>query len=88
MAHEGHVVIKTVDDAGMMICYLPELVTDNQNMWFYEHMNFFNQYSSVNGFQIVSVDDDTYRGDKLHGLDAIMREINQRNILSSKKGCK
>lgn len=77
---DGYLVIKTIESAGVLICYLPEYVTDEQNMWLFEHSDLFRKFSIVAGYQIKQ-DGDTYKVQKVHGMNEIMQQLNRGNVL-------
>lgn len=83
LAKDGHVVVKTVDRSGILICYLPEVITDNQNMWFYENNHFFPNYSIIGGFQI-RLSDEEYVVEELHSMNLVMKQVNRGNLLYHK----
>lgn len=84
LASDGHLVIKTIDSVGFLVCYLPEYVTDNQIMWVYENSNLFKKYSRFGCFQIKKLDN-SYETEKIHGVDDIIQQINRNNILYHRK---
>lgn len=80
LAKDGHMIVKTVDNAGILVMYLPEFVTDNQCMWIYENKSLLQKYSMV-GAYYVKEKDNSYELDKIHGVDSILNCVNCSNIL-------
>ena len=76
-------MVKTVDRSGILICYLPEVITDNQNMWFYENNHFFPNYSIIGGYQI-RLSDEGYVVEELHSMNLVMKQVNRGNLLYHK----
>ncbi len=78
LAVDGNMVVKTVEDAGIAIFYLPKYVTDRQSLWFFHHKNQFSNYAIVGGY---SFDENTIeKYDMIHGIDEIDRFIQKKNI--------
>lgn len=75
LARDGHLVIKTVDDVLNFICYIPEVVSDDQLMWFYNNQDFINKYCMVGGYYIK--DDDIGMVD---GFENIMNLLKKKNL--------
>ena len=86
LALDGNFIVKTVDDTGILICYIPELVTDQQCMWFYNQLDLFKNYSTICAYSL-NRDEDTYRVNEIYGQDQVMQVLNKRNMLyhNSKK---
>lgn len=78
IAENGHLLIKTVENSGFMIIYIPRTVTDRQNELFHSLLPNFSNYSYIAGFKLD--DDDTFS--EVEGLNRIVREIDRRNILN------
>ena len=84
LASDGHLVIKTVDSVGFLLCYLPEYMTDNQIMWVYENNDLFKKYSMFCCFQIKKIDN-SYEMEKINKVDDIIRQMNLNNIKYHRK---
>lgn len=80
IAKEGHLSIKTIDDAGLFIIYIPRVVTDRQIEWFYKNMDNYNQYQTIGGFAI-----ETEEPQLVEGKEAIKKIMNKRNMLYMKE---
>lgn len=80
LARDGHLVIKTVEDSGNFICYIPEVVTDDQSMWFYQNRELMKKYFMC-GAYCVKGDKENYQMEEVEGFDNIMELIQKRNIL-------
>ena len=83
MALDGHLVVKTVDDVSNLICYIPEIVTDNQCMWFSENMDMIQKYIVVGGYG-VNKKDNSYETVITEDFHQLLRLINKRNLLYNK----
>lgn len=79
IASSGHMVIKSEDEVSLVICYLPEKVTDRQYNWLYQNKNMLDKYIQVNGFSLYNA-----RLQKIHGTDQIMIEARKKNLLKEK----
>lgn len=84
IASEGHLVIKTEDDSGLIVCYIPIVVTDRQNNWIHSNSNKFEKYTFIGGFGLNS-DANHDESLRIKGLDNIMRVCDKRNINYEKK---
>ena len=69
-----------MENAGNLIFYLPEYITDNQNMWFFENMDLLKKYSMIGGYQIKKAGD-SYEMEEISGLSEVMKKLNYGNIL-------
>lgn len=83
LATLGNIVIKSVDSSGIIIFYLPEYVSDEQNMWIFQNRQLFDAYSMVGCFQVKGVEDN-YTTENVNGLDNVIKRINRNNILYNK----
>lgn len=81
IAESGHMVIKTDEDASLVIFYLPERVTDRQYNYIYNHQSELSSYMQVNGYSLRVEENIIWN--KVHGIHEIMREVMQKNLLSS-----
>ncbi len=84
LALDGHLILKTVDDSGLVIIYIPEVVTDRQYMWFYNHQNLLAKYSMI-GAYAVHLNENGYDTDEIEGMDRIMQIFNRKNMLYQEK---
>ncbi len=82
LALDGNMVVKTVDDLGDVIFYLPKYICDEQAMWFYNNRDKFKNYSVVSAYVIDSKRDE-YR--TVDDLSNIKKYIDKANILWSKE---
>ena len=53
LAKDGFLVAKTVDNAGILIFYVPEFISDNQCMWYNENIHLFSKYSTVISLNLI-----------------------------------
>lgn len=75
----GHLVVKSEDEVSLVICYLPERITDRQCNWLYDNQNMLSKYMQVNGY---SLNDNEWN--KIHGIDQIMMDAAKKNLLNEK----
>ena len=73
LANDGNLIAKTIDEYKYVIFYIPKIVTDNQNMWFYQMLNEFGNYNYVGAFLI-----NDSSNDKIEGVNEILQEVNKR----------
>lgn len=89
LALDGHLILKTVEQGsgGVMICYIPPLVTDNQAMWISSQNFSFDKYSYVGAYAIdeEQFDDKQISYKEVEGMDNIIKVINQKNMLYNKQ---
>lgn len=79
VALDGHLLVKTEENASLAVCYLPERVTDRQNIWLYEHRLEFSQYRMVGGYKLSSGTGKS-NIETVHGIDELLVEANKRNM--------
>ena len=81
----GHLVIKTIEDVKMIVCYLPEIVTDKQYEFIYNNQDMFLNNIQNGGYSLRNNE-----FVEINGMDNLMREINKKNMLYGKvdKGVK
>ena len=80
IARDGHMSIKTIDDAGLFVIYIPELVTDRQINWFYKNMDQYSTYQTSGAYAIWKEGTKT-----IEGIQETLKELNKRNMLYEKK---
>ena len=80
LASDGNLIAKTIDEYKYVIFYIPKIVTDNQNMWFYQMLNEFGNYNYVGAFLI---NDSSI--DKIEGVNEILQEVNKRCMKQKKE---
>jgi len=84
LASLGHMVVKTSDDASLVVCYIPRVVTDRQNMWIHNHESLLQQNKFVGSFLIK--EKANYKElDSINGLDQLIRVCDKRNLFYEKK---
>lgn len=76
----GHVVIKTIEDVKMLVCYLPEVITDKQYEFIYKNQDLFTKNIQNGAYSLKNNE-----FIEINGMDNIMREITKKNILYSKE---
>lgn len=84
LALDGHLVIKTIGNSDNFICYIPEFVTDDQSMWFYQNQEVIKKYFMCGAFGLKKKDEG-YEIDVIEGFDNIIDLINKRNFLYQSK---
>ncbi len=80
LASDGNLIAKTIDEYKDVIFYIPKIVTDNQNMWFYQMLNEFGNYNYVGAFLI-----NDSNIDKIAGVNEILQEVNKRCMKQKKE---
>ena len=75
----GHVVIKTIEEVKMMVCYLPEVITDKQYEFIYNNQDMFLNNVQSGGYSLRNNE-----FIEINGMDNLMREVNRKNILYGK----
>lgn len=85
LARDGMLVVKTVDSAGILIFYIPEIISDNQCMWYSENMMLFSKYSTI-GAYLVKDDGNGYHIDEKSDINVnqLCLILNQKNMLYDK----
>jgi len=83
----GHLVIKMEDDVSLVVCYLPETITNRQYDWLYQNINMLSQYVQVNGYSLQTLEENGSCWKKVHGAEEIKLEASKKNLLA-KKGMK
>lgn len=81
LALDGNLVLKTLDDIGIIIIYLPPIVTDRQDMFLHENLNKISQFNTIVGYG--TIDKDNVR--ELEGLDKIVKSADVRNLKYEKE---
>lgn len=84
IAKLGYMVVKSEDDPSLVICYLPEKITDRQYNWLYQNSNLLYKYMKVKGYFLKNVDEDYYYWEKVYGLEEILIEARKNNISTMK----
>ena len=80
IAKDGHLSLKTVDDSGFLVVYIPRVVTARQIEWFYKNISKFENFNTVGAFAIEDNEPTI-----VEGLDAINKVMNKRNMLYVRK---
>ena len=85
LAKDGFLIVKTVEDAGILIFYVPEFISDNQCMWYSENMMLFSKYSTI-GAYLVKDDGNGYHIDEKSDINVnqLYLILNQKNMLYDK----
>lgn len=84
LALDGHLVVKIENTCSNVILYIPEVVTDRQNIWLHNQRENFLNYSTIAGFKL-NKEDGIYNAKEMLGLDNIIREADRRNIIYGKR---
>lgn len=85
LASDGHMIIKIDNLFSNVIFYIPEFVTDRQNIWTHNNVNLLMGYKSISGYK-VKKDNDKYITNEIEDLNNIIKAINHGNILYNKRG--
>lgn len=80
----GHMVVKSEEQVSLVVCYLPERITDRQYNWLYQNIDMLGKYIQVNGYSLQIADEDGICWKKVHGLEEILKEARRKNLLSAK----
>ncbi len=81
LAIDGNMIVKTVEDLGNVIFYLPKYISDEQAMWFYDNKDKFKNFNIVSAYIIDSKKEEY---STIDGIDNIRNYINKGNVLWSK----
>lgn len=81
MALLGHMVIKTEEETSLVVCYLPERVTDRQYNWLYQNNMILNNYVQIGAFSLHRVVDDSTCWKEIYGIQEIMKEAGKKNLI-------
>ena len=90
LARNGFFVAKSVDNAGILIFYVPEFISDNQCMWYSENIHLFSKYSML-GAYVIRNSENGYQVDERSNLDVnqLYMMMNQKNVMYHKnQSCK
>jgi len=80
----GHLVIKTEDEVSLVVCYVPERITDKQYNWLYQNKEMLNSYIQVSANSLEMLTEDGACWKKLHGVEEIIREAWKKNSITEK----
>lgn len=81
----GHMVVKSEEEVSLIVCYLPEKITDRQYNWLYQNSDMLGKYIQINAYSLETANEDGICWKKVHGIEEIMKEARKKN-LSSMKG--
>ncbi len=82
----GHFNYKTEEDIGLLVFYLPEIVTNRQLAYFQDHKDEFETYRQQGAYLIRKMDENIFT-DEIYGINDIEREMIKRNkIFKEEKG--
>ena len=80
----GHLVIKTEDEVSLVVCYMPERITDRQYSWLYQNKEMLNHYTQVSANSLQSINEDGVCWKRLHGVEEMMNEAGKKNLITEK----
>ena len=80
IARDGHLTVKTVEETGLFILYIPRVVTDRQIDWLYKNMDKIKKYSTIGGYAISKEEPII-----IEGFDSIIKIANKRNMIQDRK---
>ncbi len=84
LALNGHLVVKTEDDANLAVFYLPDVITDRQIMFLYQQKNLFAKYATVGAYSFDNSDNfENY--EEIYGIDNILKKASNKNLFYTKK---
>lgn len=85
LARDGMLVAKTVDSAGILIFYIPEIISDNQCMWYRENMMLFSKYSTIGAYFVKDTENGYHIDEKSDmNVNQLYLILNQKNMLYDK----
>lgn len=84
LALQGHLVVKTEEESKIAICYIPKIVTDNQNIWIHNEYFELQNYSIVAAY-LIGPENDYKNPRHKNGLDEIIKVCDKRNLFYEKK---
>jgi sugar phosphate isomerase/epimerase len=84
IARDGHLVIKEVNDSGLVVCYLPINITDRQITWMQDHKQFIENHKLIGAFLIDDMKNPT-NSNHVTGFENVMKEVVKRNMLYNRK---
>lgn len=85
MVSDGMLVAKTVDSAGILIFYIPEIISDNQCMWYRENMMLFSKYSTIGAYFVKDTENGYHIDEKSDmNVNQLYLILNQKNMLYDK----
>lgn len=84
VAKDGHLVVKIEEDSGLVVCYIPKVVTDRQVNWIHANSEKITKYTLVGGFGLKE-DDNGKDAVRIKGIDNIIRTCDIRNMYYEKK---
>lgn len=84
VAKDGHLVVKIEEDSGLVVCYIPKVVTDRQVNWIHSNSGKIDKYTLVGGFGIKE-DNNEKDVVRIKGIDNIIRACDIRNMYYEKK---
>ena len=79
LANLGHLVVRTVNDLGSVIFYLPRKVNDRQKAFFDENRFMFLDYSYLGAFLVDSCDEKLIG--QVEGSPQVLEEVFKRHKL-------
>ncbi len=78
IAELGHMTVKSEDLSGIIVFYLPAVITDRELEWFYQNEMMLERYSIIAAYTL-RVENDKYNWEeRIYGVDKIKREINRK----------
>lgn len=81
---DGHIIIKATNDEPSLSCYLPESITDEQYYWLYQNQIMLSKYKNINVYSLYSLDQDGICFRRKNGIDKIIMESRERNLVLTK----
>lgn len=84
IASEGNLVVKIEEESGIIVYYIPEIVTDRQNNWIHTNINKFQKYAFIGDF-ILNNNNNFEEAQRVKGIENIVKICDKRNINYEKK---
>jgi len=79
LAKNGNLIIKTIDDMNMCVVYLPKVITDKQDIWLHNNIEFLKGYNTVGTFNYK--DDEV---EHLMSVTSLIKKADEKNMKEAK----
>ena len=84
IASIGHFTYKTKDNAGLLVFYLPQDITERQLTYFKNNFFDFSKYKMIGAYSLIEVDDKVV-SKEVEGLNNINQEMIKKYNSTKKK---
>ena len=83
VASVGHFSYKTEDNTGLLVFYLPQVITERQLTYFQNNLFEFNRYKMIGGYSLIEEDNEIIPKE-IEGFNNIRKEIFRKYKLNEK----